>query len=68
MQEGLGRHLQGDGDGHPLINSVGEVGQHCDKVRGGGTVSRDEAMLLRVEYVVCDEDSSFMVRIMNELP
>ncbi|MDA9080159.1 hypothetical protein N9M16_01865 [Candidatus Dependentiae bacterium] len=51
-----------------LINLVGEVGQHCDKVRGGGAVPRDETTLLRVEYVVCDEDSSFMVRIMDQLP
>ncbi|ACO68227.1 predicted protein [Micromonas commoda] len=52
-----------------LINLVGEVGQHCDKAReGGALVPRDETSLLRVEYVVCDEDSSFMVRIMDQLP
>ena len=52
-----------------LINLVGEVGQFRDKAREGGTVvPRDETTLLQVEYVVCDEDSSFMVRIMYQLP
>ena len=52
-----------------LINLVGEVGQYYDKAReGGAVVPRDETTLLRVEYVVCDEDSSFMVRIMDQLP
>lgn len=51
-----------------LVNLVAEVGQTSDKVRGGGTRQRDQSTLLRVEFVVCDEDSSFMVRIMDELP
>ena len=52
-----------------LINLVGELGQYCGKARGGGTVvPRDENTLLRVEYVVCDDDSSFMVRVMDQLP
>ena len=37
-------------------------------MREDGTVPRDETTVLRVEYDGCDEDSSFMVRIMDELP
>ena len=51
-----------------LINLVSEVGQCAEKVRRGGTVLRYDSELFKVEYVVCYEDSVFLVRIMDELP
>lgn len=51
-----------------LVSLVAEVGQHSDLLRGIGIEPRDKSTLLQVEYVVCDEDSSFMVRIIDELP